>query len=267
MATMKNKTLRLVSVLIALMAAISSWGGLFVDGLYRDNELVVSAWQGNDIVTLFLVVPMLVVSLFYSLRASKKGRLFWMGSLWYMVYNYMFYLFGAAFNVFFLLYAALFVFSIYTLVLALIQTDVQEWSGSFSEKLPYKSVSLFMLFFAVLLGGMWIVLSLSFVFTGQVHESISQTDHPTAVVFAVDLTLLIPSMLVGGVLLWRKNRWGPIVGAVVLVKATAYGLALIIMTAISYRNIGVIDPFLALWIALTLGCAVALLLLLRNIKD
>lgn len=267
MATMKNKTLWLVSVLIALMAAISSWGGLFVDGLYRDNELVVSAWQGNDIVTLFLVVPMLVVSLFYSLRASKKGRLFWMGSLWYMVYNYMFYLFGAAFNVFFLLYAALFVFSIYTLVLALIQTDVQEWSGSFSEKLPYKSVSLFMLFFAVLLGGMWIVLSLSFVFTGQVHESISQTDHPTAVVFAVDLTLLIPSMLVGGVLLWRKNRWGPIVGAVVLVKATAYGLALIIMTAISYRNIGVIDPFLALWIALTLGCAVALLLLLRNIKD
>ncbi|MBB5180015.1 hypothetical protein HNQ44_001439 [Planomicrobium koreense] len=262
----KNKTLLLFSVLIAVMAAISSWGGLFVDGLYRDNELVVSAWQGNDLVTLFVVVPMLLVSLFFSLRGAKKGRLFWMGSLWYMVYNYMFYLFGAAFNAFFLLYAALFVFSICTLVLALLQTDVQEFSRSFSEKLPYKTVSLFMLLFAALLGGMWIALSLSFVFTGQVHESITQTGHPTAVVFAVDLTLLIPSMIVGGVLLWRKNRWGPVVGSVVLVKATAYGLALIIMTAMSYRNTAVIDPFIPLWVALTLGCSIALVLLMRNIK-
>lgn len=267
MATMKNKTLLLVSVLIAVMAGISSWGGLFVDGLYRDNELVVSAWQGNDIVTLFLVVPMLLVSLFYSLRGAKKGRLFWMGSLWYMVYNYMFYLFGAAFNVFFLLYAALFVFSIYALVSALLQTDLEEFSRSFSEKLPYKTVSVFMLLFAALLGGMWIALSLIFVFTGQVHESISQTDHPTAVVFAVDLTLLIPSMIVGGVLLWQKNRWGPIVGSVVLVKATAYGGALIIMTVISYRNIGVLDPFLPLWITLTLGCSIALVFLQRYIGD
>ena len=265
MLTMKHKTLQLVSVVIASMAGISPLGGLFVEGLYRDNGLVVSAWQGNDIVTFFVVVPMLLISLFHSLRDSKKGRLFWMSSLWYMVYNYMFYLFGAAFNVFFLLYAALFVFSLYTLISALIQTDALEWSRSFSKKLPYKTVSLFMLFFAALLGGLWIALSLSFVFTGQVHESISQTDHPTAVVFAVDLTLLIPSMIVGGVLLWRKNRWGPIVGSVVLVKATAYGLALIIMTAISYRNTGVIDPFIPLWILLTLGCAIALVLLLRNI--
>ncbi|MDN3449424.1 hypothetical protein QMA09_04425 [Planococcus sp. APC 3906] len=267
MLKMKHKTLLLVSVLIALMAGISSWGGLFVEGLYRDNELVVAAWQGNDLVTLFLMVPMLLVSLFYSLRASKRGRLFWMGSLWYMIYNYMFYLFGAVFNVFFLLYAALFVFSIYALVLALLQTDVQEWSRSFSEKLPYKTVSVFMLMFAALLGGMWIALSLSFVFTGQVHESILQTDHPTAVVFAVDLTLLTPSMIVGGLLLWRKNRWGPVVGSVVLVKATAYGLALIIMTVISYRNIGVLDPFIPLWITLTLGCSIALVFLLRNIGD
>lgn len=265
MLTMKNKTLLLVSVLIALMAGISSWGGLFVEGLYRDNELVVSAWQGNDLVTLLIVVPMLLVSLYYSSHASKRGRLFWMGSLWYMVYNYLFYLFGAAFNVFFLLYAALFVSSIYTLVSALLQTDAEKFSQSFSKKLPYKTVSFFMLFFAVLLGGMWIALSLMFVFTGQVHESITQTDHPTAVVFAVDLALLIPSMIVGGVLLGRKNRWGPIVGSVVLVKATAYGVALIIMTAISYRNIGVIDPFILLWIALTLGCSIALVLLLRNI--
>jgi len=97
----KRKTFLLVSVLIACMAGITSWGGLFIDGVYRDNALVVSAWRGNDIVTLFVVIPMFLISILYTQKDSNKGRLFWMGFLWYMVYNYMFYLFGAAFNLFF----------------------------------------------------------------------------------------------------------------------------------------------------------------------
>lgn len=260
-----RKTMASATLLIAFMAVIASWGGLFLDGLYRDNALVVAAWRGNDIVTLFIVVPLLLASLAFSLRGSKRARLFWMGSLWYMAYNYMFYLFGAAFNEFFLLYAALLVLSIYGLIFALIQTDAQEFSGSFGEKLPYKPVSAFMLLFAILLGGMWIGLSLLFVFTGEVHESISQTGHPTAVVFGIDLSLLIPSLVISGVLLWRKKAWGPILSAVVLIKATAYGLALINMTVISYRDTGAVDPFLSLWIVLTTGCAVSLAFLMRNI--
>lgn len=265
MFTIKRKTFLILSIFIALMSGVVAAGGLFMEELYRDNALVTAAWRGNDVVTLFIVVPMLLLSLFYSLQGSKRGRLFWLGSLWYMVYNYTFYLFGAAFNVFFLLYAALVVLSAYTLIFGVLQTDAQEFSRSFRQKMPYKFISSFMLFFAVLLGGMWIALSLSFVFTGQVHASISQTDHPTAIVFAADLTLLIPSLIFSGGLLWQKKSWGPILSVVVLVKATAYGLALILMTVISYRSTGVADPFIVLWILLTLGCFVSLVLLLRNI--
>ena len=267
MFAMKSKTTLWLSIVIALMAGLASWGGLFTEGLYRDNALVVSAWRGNDIVTLFVVVPMLLISSFFSSRASNRGRLFWMGSLWYMIYNYMFYLFGAAFNMFFLLYAALLVLSVYTFIIALIQTNAQEFRRSFSKKIPYRSVSIFLLCFAILLGGMWIILSLSFVITGQVHQSISQTDHPTSVVFAVDLTMLIPSLIISGILLWQKKSWGPIVSSIVLVKATAYGLALINMTVLSYRTTGVVDPFIALWIILAAGSAVSLVLLIRNIGD
>lgn len=267
MFTVNSKTFLMLSVFIALMAAAAASGGLFFEGLYRDNALVVAAWRGNDMVTLFIVVPMLLLSLFYSLQGSKRGRLFWMGSLWYMVYNYTFYLFGSAFNVFFLLYTALVVFSAFTLIFALLQTDAQAFSRSFSQKTPYKFVSTFMLIFAVLLGGMWIVLALSFVFTGQLHSSISQTDHPTAIVFAVDLVLLIPSLILSAVLLWQKKSWGPILSSVVLIKATAYGLALNLMTLISYRSTGVMDPFLPLWIVLTAGSLVSLVLLLRSMKD
>jgi len=155
---------------------------------------------------------------------------------------------------------------VYTLVFALIQTDVEKFSRSFREKMPYKLVSLFMLFFGMLLGGMWIALSLIFVFTGQVHVSISQTDHPTAIVFAIDLTLLIPSLIFSGAVLWQKKSWGPILSSVVLIKATAYGLALVTMTFINYQNTKVVDPFIPLWILLTIGCALSLTLLMQKIK-
>lgn len=83
----KSKTLLFISVLIACMAGIASWAGLYIDGVYRDNALVISAWKGNDIITLFAVIPMFLISMLYTLKGSNKGRLFWMGSLWYMVYN------------------------------------------------------------------------------------------------------------------------------------------------------------------------------------
>ncbi len=262
----KGRLLYVLTLFLVLLASISSLGGLFMEGLYRDNDLVVSAWQGNDIVTLCVVVPMMLIAMYYAAHNSRKASLFWMGSLWYMVYNYMFYMFGATFNYFFLLYVALFTLSTYTLILALIRTSPQELSQYFNRRMPVKWISGYMLFFAILLGGMWIVLSLSFIITGQVHQSILQTDHPTAIVFAVDLSLLIPSLILSGVMLWRRKPWGFVLSSIVLIKAAAYGLALIIMTVVSYYKTDIIDPFILLWILLTSGCIVSLGVLLRNMK-
>jgi hypothetical protein len=262
----KNKALSILSLVIAILALIASLGGLFMKDLYRDNALVVAAWQGNDIVTLFVVVPIMLAALFFLKRDSKKAQLFWMGSLLYMIYNYMFYMFGAAFNYFFLLYVAIFTLSTYILIFALMKTDSIEMSQQFSTRTPVKWISGFMIFFAVLLGTLWIMLSLSFVFTGVVPQSITQTDHPTGVVFASDLSVLIPALIFSAILLWKRRPWGYVLGSVVLIKATAYGLALIIMTIVSYLKEGIIDPFIILWIVLTSGCLLSLGLLLGNMK-
>jgi hypothetical protein len=261
-----NRVLLSMSVLIVMLAAVVSLGGLFVEGLYRDNDLVVAAWQGNDIVTLFIIVPVMLLSLAFLKKRPDMARLFWMGSLWYMVYNYIFYMFGAAINVFFLLYIAIFTLSVYTLIFALSRTDAIAISQSFTARTPVRWISGFMIFFAVLLGTLWIMMSLSFVFTGVIPQSIAQTDHPTGVVFATDLSLLIPALFFSAVLLWRKQSWGYVLSAIVLVKATAYGLALLIMSVVTFIKQGQIDPFIVLWSILTFGCLLALTFLLGNMK-
>jgi len=262
-----NRVLSLMSVIIAILAVFASFGGLFIEGIYNDNNLVVAAWQGNDIVTLFFVVPVMLLALALLKRRPIIARLFWMGSLWYMIYNYMFYMFGAAFNVFFLIYIAIFTLSGYTLIFALIKTNAIAMSKSFTARTPVKWISGFMMFFAVLLGTLWIMMSLSFVLTGVVPQSIVQTGHPTGVVFAADLSLLIPALFFSAVLLRKKQPWGYVLSVIVLVKATAYGLVLMIMSVVTFIKQGMVDPFIVLWSILTLGCLLSLSFLLRNIKN
>ena len=89
--------------------AVASLAGLLRDGFYCDAEWAKAAWFGNDIVTLFVAVPILVIALLLARRGSRRGELLWYAMLGYAVYNYAFYLFGARMNELFLLYAVLFV--------------------------------------------------------------------------------------------------------------------------------------------------------------
>lgn len=261
----KFKASLILSIIISILATIASAGGLFAD-LYRDNNLIKAAWHGNDLVTLFVAVPVMAASLLFSMRGSQRAQLIWMGTLWYMVYNYIFYLYGAAFNVFFLIYVALFTFSVLALILALIKTDVERIGQMFHVRTPIKWISGFMLFFAFLLGGLWIAFSLSFIFTGQVPQAIVQTEHPTGVVFATDLSLLVPGLVISAILLWKRQSWGYILGSIVLIKATTYGLAMIAMSTFAYVETGAGDPMTPLWAFLSTGCLISCGFLLGNMK-
>lgn len=66
---------------------------------------------------------MLVAALVLARRGSGRAQLVWLGMLAYTLYNYAFYLFGAAFNSLFLVYAALFTLSVFALLFGLVALD------------------------------------------------------------------------------------------------------------------------------------------------
>jgi hypothetical protein len=255
-----------LSVIILLLAIAASLGGLFMGSLYQDNEFIKVVWYGNDLLTLLVAIPLMIGALAFSLKGSEKAHLIWMGTLLYMLYNYMFYLYAAAFNRFFLLYVALFTLSAYALIFAMINTDAVEISKKFNPQTPVKWISGYSLFFGLFLGGLWIMMCLISAVTGEVPQAIVQTGHPTGVVFATDLSVLISALIVSAVMLWKRKPWGYVLSVIVLIKATTYGLVLSLISAVTYIKLGEVDSFVVLWILLTAGCMLALGTLLRNMK-
>jgi hypothetical protein len=264
----KPTTAYVLSAIIVILTVVAAAGGLFIDDLYRDNAFATSAWQGTDLATLVLAVPILVAALIFSLRGSFRAQLIWLGMLDYMLYSYAYYLFGAAFNAFFLIYVALFTLSIFALIFGLAKVDTKGIGQRFRDSTPVRWIAGYMLFVAAGIGGLWIAQSLSFVITGQVPEFINKVAHPTSVVFALDLSLVVPFLILGAIWLWKRRSWGYLLAAILNVKGAAYMLTLAIVS-ISAVQAGFAESSaeLPLWGILGLGFLAASLFLLGNVES
>lgn len=246
-----KNTATTLSIVIAILAAIASAGGLLLDGLYRDNAFVTTTWLGNDAITLFLAVPILIVSMLFAKRGSPRAYLIWLGALDYMLYNYAFYLFGAAFNWFFMLYAALLALSILALIFGLVGLDVARIDRSARPQMPVKWIGGYFLFVAFGLGTVYIIQSIGFIVTGTLPAIITLAGHPTNVVFALDLTLLIPWLVLGAFWLFKRQPWGYVVAGILNVKGPLYTLVLAV-NSILVVNAGISQTSeLPLWGTLT----------------
>lgn len=187
----------------ALMAAQALLGRVFA-GQYRDVAWIRATWFGNDLVTL-LAVPLLLVARVLVRRGSVRGLLLWLGVLGYSAYNYAYYLLGAALNSFLPLYVALLVLSVATLILALSRIEVAQVAASFRAQTPVRLIGGYLVFVAVGLSLVWFGMWVTYIFAGR----------PTPVepeafklVAALDTSIMVPLLAVGGVLLWRRSAWG-----------------------------------------------------------
>jgi len=257
----------IISILISVLTFIAAAGGLFIDNLYQDNALVTAGWYGNDLVTLLVATPLLIVALILSRRGSVRMQLVWLGMLDYTLYNFAFYLFGAAFNSFFLIYVALFALSIFAIIFGLIALDVKHIYNQFHSTRAEKWISGFMLFVACGLSAVYIVQSLGFIVTGQLPPVVVLTGHPTSVVFALDLSLVVPVLVLGAVWLWKCQPWGYVLAVIVNIKGAVYMLALTASTLAAVRAGVLQNPSqIGLWAFIGVASLFAALILLGNFQ-
>lgn len=217
----------LLSALIVALMAAASVGGLWIGGLYQDPAAVSARFRASDLVTLAVAAPVLAVSLLASRDGSPRAQLVWVAMLAYAVYSYAFYVFGTAFNDFFLLHVALFSASLFALVFALAGIDAAGIGAHFRARTPVRGVSVFLALLALSLGGIWSYNSLRFAVTGQPPEEAGLVGPIAGVhlAYVLDLSLLVPGYALAAVLLWRRIGWGFVLATVLLASGVVLQLS------------------------------------------
>ena len=78
-------------------------------GLYQYDTVNLAAQAiGQDMVTLLVGIPLLIISVTLSKKGSLQGKVLLPGTLTYFLYTYVSYAFGVAYNILFLVYVSLF---------------------------------------------------------------------------------------------------------------------------------------------------------------
>lgn len=201
----RNSYTLALSIIITLLAAIAAAGGLLIENLYNDNAFVKLTWHSNDIITLFIVVPLLVLSIYLTQKGFQRWLMVLMGLIGYVFYNFAFYLFGAAFNIFFLIYAALVSVSAITLFIQLSGSEINNLSTKFFEKTPVKWISAYLFLISLMLLSLELSMILPFLTSGKIPDTIKLTGLSTSIVFALDFSIVIPVSIIAAVLLWQRR--------------------------------------------------------------
>ena len=95
-----------------LMAGVSLAGLLFQSNIYPTYELR-KTFIANEIVNLFIGLPILLGSMWLTRRGNLVGLLLWPGALLYILYNYIAYFIGLPFRWISIVYLAIVLLSAY----------------------------------------------------------------------------------------------------------------------------------------------------------
>lgn len=200
---------------------------MIVSGIYRYNaQRIVAEGIGWDIFTLFAAIPALLLSLIGLSRGSLRARLFAIGILAYLFYQYLMYSLAWAFGPLFLLFVSVYALSLVAIVRIVGTIRIGELGSHVSGPFPALGMGIFSLAVAALLIIMWLGRIIP-AMSGRIEGILlGQT---TLVVQALDLGLVVPLAVFTGVTALRRRPIGCLLSSVVVIKATAMAAAICAM--------------------------------------
>lgn len=191
--------------LATLLAAVASTAGLLAAGLYRDAPFWVEQARATDIATLFFAVPVLVAGLLAARRGSSIGRLAAIAGLLYLVYNYSIFSFSVAMNPLSLVYMVILGMAVWSLFLALADTDLGGAARALDGRIRRRSSAAALIAVAALFGMLWLGQIAMVTTTGVLPPDLVRAGLPTNPIYALDLALFLPLCVVAAIGLLRRS--------------------------------------------------------------
>jgi hypothetical protein len=211
----------ILSFLIAILMTVVSVAGLQYRSVIYPTDELIQTFVPNDVVNLFIGLPILLGSMWLAWRGKLIGLLCWAGALFFVFYNYTAYVFAMPLNWAFPLHLALMTLSAYVLIDLVASIDgkavQQRLSGTVSERLA-----------GGVLAGLGSLFLLRVI--GVMVNTLSGGNLLTETELAVNMADFIttPAWVIGGIMLWQRKELGYVTGLGLLFQGSLLFIALII---------------------------------------
>ncbi len=219
-----------ISYPLAVLLTSASLGGLFLPTTYTGETRIHAAqYVGNDVGNLVLIVPVLLIVAISALRGSLAARLVWMGTLVYLVYDFLGYAFGAHFNSMFLAYCSVLGLSFYALAGSFLALPIPEIAHRYGPRAPTRTIAGVLLLVGVSLIIHWLVEIIPALLAGRVPQGVHDSGLLTEPVAVLDLAFGAPACLIAATLMLRRKPLGFVLGPIVLTFLALSSLVLVPM--------------------------------------
>jgi len=215
MSNSKYKTFSFLSGLLCLLICLGSYNGLFTPGFYHLETL---NWQaqsvGQDIVNLFLICPLLLFLSVLIYLKKEYAFFIWAGTLLYLIYTYIIYCFNIHFNNYFILYCLSLGLSFY-LFIYFIYIQLSRPATALTIKNP-RMIAVYFISVAILFYLLWLADIIPAISNNTIPESLLKAGLVTNPVHVLDLSIILPGILITGILLLKRRTIANILAPILL---------------------------------------------------
>jgi hypothetical protein len=221
----------IINIPLTIFAVIISF--IIPDIYIGINAYLKAQAHGQDIITLFIVVPLMTVTLILFLKGSLKSEILFIGTNVYNFYTYLTYALGG-YNHLFLVYISIASVSFYTILIYLITYDYNSIEKYYRIDKLFKSVGII----NILIGSVLSILWYSHLLLALINNDLPMIVKLSGwtVIYAMDLLFIAPFFVISGILLLMRKPIGYILSGIILVKGLTIGLAVLSMNYFQYKE-------------------------------
>lgn len=255
------------AILCILFGIASCAGAFFTPGTYpQATPYYLAQIVPQDYLNLFFVLPLFIVSAFLMRKGSRAAFLFWLGTLLFISYISFTYCFTIHANHLFLVYIAMLGLSLHLIMAVLVSLGSEDMP--WFDRVKTKPVILFLFITGVFFIAYWLITAVSVSITGALNESEVRCGFMTSPFHIFDLAIYFPIFIISARLLIRKNRYGYVLSAAMIVFTLVMSASLFIELILIYLlGEGLEIDSLAMFGILSIVSSIIALRYFKGIRD
>jgi hypothetical protein len=226
----QDKIILYLSLPLAVLIIINSYCGLFVPGTYAMetfNRYVQAI--GQDIVDLFLIVPLLLLTSLLAYKQNQASIMIWGGINVFIIYTYVIYCFDVHFNGLFLIYCFILGLSFYSFIYFLLTRTKSNSGIQFPVKIPVRTIGVSFIIIACLFYLTWLKEIVPAIAGGTMPKSLSDGGIFTNPVHVLDLSIFLPALIITAILLLKERSFSLVLTPLMLTFCILMALSISVL--------------------------------------